>query len=78
MPIRRSTSGVFFANGVSTATPVRGGLADRFVLIAPGELLEEGNVPNLGRAACPPNCASTQAAGGQFLISVYATDNSTT
>ncbi|MEK7382904.1 MAG: hypothetical protein AAB262_06415, partial [Elusimicrobiota bacterium] len=69
-----TTSGVGFAIGISTAVPVKGGPPDRLVLIAPGEVLEEGNVPNLGKkVGWNP---ATQNAGAQFSIAVYATDNS--
>ncbi|HOI43678.1 MAG TPA: hypothetical protein PK523_12100, partial [Elusimicrobiales bacterium] len=60
--------------GVSTAIPVKGGAADRLVILAYGEQLEEGNVPNQGKR--PGFTPAAVTAGAVSTVTVYATDSS--
>jgi hypothetical protein len=58
--------------GISTYVPVTAGAAQRLMVLAPGEQIEEGNSALSGKKA--GFTPTTQVAGSTFTVQVYATD----
>ncbi|MEK6543519.1 MAG: hypothetical protein AABZ44_03690, partial [Elusimicrobiota bacterium] len=70
-----ASSGNSYAAGTSTAIPTSGGPADRFIIVMPGEQLEEGKI---SAPAGKVNSMKPQTlrAGTTYTMTVYAVDNS--